>query len=93
MSERNMMENHDEKMARLMKAVEWDCERGHAYLVECLDPPIDIAYNTKTGRRFLRISWRSIPAWFGDIGRMMVADFRKTRDWLRGVRNPHRNIF
>jgi hypothetical protein len=78
---------------REMRAVEWACEHGESYLVECLDPPISWTYHLdgKRIRRSLLVNWRAIPSWLGDRFRELACDLRIWNNRRRGLVNPHRS--
>lgn len=77
-----------EVRAQEILAMEWAMERGHAYRTECLDSVVHWSYNTRTGKRRVRVNWSMIPAWLGDRWREAGMRYRVWRD--RNLTNPYR---
>lgn len=79
-----------EERARALLEVEWALQRKHSAKIKMLDSPVRLSINTKTQKRRLIISWRTIPAYVGDRFRVLGMKWRIFRDkYILKIKNPY----
>lgn len=76
--------SHEER-ARSLLEMEWSIEKGHAYEVKAIDPPIHWTFSTSTMRRGIRVHWSLLLPWVGDRFRELAMVLRIRR----GGKNPY----
>lgn len=76
---------------REARAMEWACEHGESYRVECIDGWFGWRYSVKGGRirRWLEIDFRALRHRVGDNLRWCAMKARIARNRLTGKRNPY----
>lgn len=79
-----------EERARSLLEAQWSIERGYSHLTELLDTgPITWRFSPYTKRWRVELRPDLILPWLRDKVRVLGYHYRKTRDRLRGVKNPY----
>lgn len=80
----------DEERARHLLAINWQIERGHCNRVRVIDAEIiEKRYMIPTKKTTYRINFSIIPDLLLDKIDKLVADIRKFRDRILGIKNPY----